>query len=127
MSKRTRLLGRLKHVYSHNTKLVLDVSNDDIGLIIEALTTMIEINKRNMPIEALQEYMKFEDELVKKNFTFKSVIEAREKQIAKKVTHEATIQKCHTCPNCKNVLDRFNKTLYCWFCGQRLDWSETDE
>jgi uncharacterized Zn ribbon protein len=37
MSKRTRLLSKLKYVYSHNTKLVLDVSNDDIGLIIEAL------------------------------------------------------------------------------------------
>ena len=43
MSKRTQLLGRLKHVYSHNTKLVLDVSNDDIGLIIEALE-----NRKNL-------------------------------------------------------------------------------
>ena len=51
-------------------------------------------------------------------------IDALEKQIAKEVTHEATIQKCHTCPNCKNVLDRFDKTLYCCFCGQNLDWSE---
>lgn len=41
MSKRTRLLGRLKHVYSHNTKLVLDVSNDDIGLIIEGVEKQI--------------------------------------------------------------------------------------
>ena len=42
MSKRTRLLGRLKHVYSHNTKLVLDVSNDDIGLIIEGVEKQIK-------------------------------------------------------------------------------------
>ena len=41
MSKRTRLLGRLKHVYSHNAKLVLDVSNDDIGLIIEGVEKQI--------------------------------------------------------------------------------------
>ena len=53
-------------------------------------------------------------------------IESLEKQIAKKVTHEATIQKCHTCPNCKNVLDRFDKTLYCWFCGQKIDWNEVE-
>ena len=53
-------------------------------------------------------------------------IEALEKQIAKKVTHEATIQKFHTCPNCKNVLDRFDKTLYCWFCGQKIDWNEVE-
>ena len=41
MSKRTRLLSKLKYVYSHNAKLVLDVSNDDIGLIIEALEKQI--------------------------------------------------------------------------------------
>lgn len=41
MSKRTRLLNKLKHVYSHNTKLVLDVSNDDIGLIIEGVEKQI--------------------------------------------------------------------------------------
>jgi hypothetical protein len=41
MSKRSRLLGRLKHVYSHNAKLVLDVSNDDIGLIIEGVEKQI--------------------------------------------------------------------------------------
>lgn len=65
MSKRTRLLGRLKHVYSHNAKLVLDVSNDDIGLIIEALETKIELNKRNLTLdklEELEEYkFKYED------------------------------------------------------------------
>lgn len=42
MSKRTRLLSKLKHVYSHNTKLVLDVSNDDIGLIIEGVEKQIK-------------------------------------------------------------------------------------
>ena len=41
MSKRTRLLGRLKHVYSHNAKLVLDVDNNDIGLIIEGVEKQI--------------------------------------------------------------------------------------
>ena len=41
MSKRTRLLHKLKHVYSHNTKLVLDVENKDIEMIIEALEKQI--------------------------------------------------------------------------------------
>ena len=41
MSKRTRLLHKLKHVYSHNTKLVLDVENKDIELIIEGLEKQI--------------------------------------------------------------------------------------
>ena len=41
MSKRTQLLHKLKHVYSHNTKLVLDVENKDIELIIEALEKQI--------------------------------------------------------------------------------------
>ena len=41
MSKRTQLLHKLKHVYSHNTKLVLDVENKDIELIVGALEKQI--------------------------------------------------------------------------------------
>ena len=127
MSKRTRLLNKLKHVYSHNTKLVLDVSNDDIGLIIEALETKIELNKRNLTPELILEYIRIADEWVKSGIDFDFHCKAVDKQIAKKPIHEATIQECHTCPNCKNILDRFDKTLYCMFCGQKLDWSEADD
>ena len=41
MSKRTQLLNKLKHVYSHNAKLVLDVENNDIELIIEGVEKQI--------------------------------------------------------------------------------------
>lgn len=60
-----------------------------------------------------------------------TVIAALEKQMPKKVTHEATLYKCCTCPNCKNVIDRFEKFgennvrveyMHCHFCGQKLDW-----
>lgn len=60
-----------------------------------------------------------------------TVIEALEKQIPKKVTHEASLFKCCTCPNCKNVVDKFEqwgetrvriKETFCHFCGQALDW-----
>ena len=58
---------------------------------------------------------------------------ALRKQIPTKITHEATLYKCCTCPNCKNVVDEFidfqgKKTRvtpsYCKYCGQALDWSE---
>ena len=61
------------------------------------------------------------------------VANALRKQIPTKVTHEATLYKCCTCPNCKNVVDEFetlgeNKVRilysYCHFCGQSLDWDE---
>lgn len=60
-----------------------------------------------------------------------TAIKALEKQIPKKITHEATLHKCCTCPNCKNVIDEFEqfgenkvrvKYNYCHFCGQKLDW-----
>ena len=127
MSKRTRLLGRLKHVYSHNTKLVLDVSNDDIGLIIEALETKIELNKRNMTADIIKEYMIFEDECIQKNFTFKSVIEAREKQIAKKPIGRYLYAPHYRCCTCKEIVQFYSgdrKDKHCSYCGQRLDWSE---
>ena len=64
---------------------------------------------------------------------FEVAIEALEKQIPKKVTHEATLLRSCTCPNCKNVVDKFTEfgdsTVritydYCQICGQALDWSE---
>lgn len=63
----------------------------------------------------------------------KNIIDALKKQIPEKVTHEATLYRNCTCPNCKNVVEKFEKwgekTVritydYCYFCGQKLDWSE---
>ena len=62
-------------------------------------------------------------------------INALEKQIPKKITHEATLRRCATCPTCKNVLDEFIEFIpgqpkirvtfaRCHFCGQALDWSD---
>lgn len=60
-------------------------------------------------------------------------IKAVKKTIPQKVTHEATLYKCCTCPNCKNVVDEFTDFLgkrvrvqfkYCNICGQALNWSE---
>ena len=58
MSKRTQLLHKLKHVYSHNTKLVLDVENKDIELIIEALEKQIAKKPRIIGVSDYAEYMK---------------------------------------------------------------------
>ena len=68
---------------------------------------------------------------------FETAIEALEKQIPKKITHEATLQRCATCPTCKNVLDEFIDFIpeqpkirvtftHCHFCGQALDWSDNN-
>ena len=65
----------------------------------------------------------------------KFVVRALERQIPQKITHEASLYKCCTCPNCKNVLDRFEKwgestvritVAYCVYCGQKLDWEEAE-
>lgn len=60
-------------------------------------------------------------------------IAAAKKTVPQKVTHEATLYKCCTCPYCKNVVDEFTefsgnkvrvRVEHCEFCGQALDWSE---
>lgn len=61
----------------------------------------------------------------------------KERLTPKKPTHEATLFKSNTCPCCKNVVDEFTefipgqpkirvKTIHCKFCGQKLDWSDTE-
>ena len=98
---------------------------------MKALEMVIELEKRNMDIETLKNYMQFEDECIKKNFTFKSLIEAREKQIPKapirrkgecfamsddgKESFEI-IDECPACGNQKLVVG------YPCVCGQKLNW-----
>lgn len=86
------------------------------------------------PKEALKKL----DETVIGNLELKiALTRAVEKQIPKKVAHEATLYKCCTCPTCKNAIDEFIEfvpnqprirveTLYCKYCGQALDWSDTE-
>lgn len=98
--------------------------------VADALETLKELQKRNMTPDIIQEYMKFEDELVRNNFTFNSVLEAREKQVPKKVIIKKIVEndipdKMILCPICKDGIIEGMK--YCWECGNKLDWSEADE
>ena len=108
---------------------------DAIGYAISALETIKKLSDRNMTTEVLENYMQFEDECVKKGFTFKSVIEAREKQIAKKpipidyekyigvIDNARFLRGAYWCPNCKRVV---KSGSFCNDCGQKLDWSDND-
>ena len=71
------------------------------------------------------------------NKGYKDGVAACERRIGrlfpKKVTHEATLYRDCTCPNCGNVVSSFEKwgeqtvritVDYCKFCGQALDWEE---
>ena len=64
---------------------------ESVDMAIEALETVqkykdleSELSKRNLTIDHIREYMEFEDECVKQEFTFKSLLEARYKQSGKK-------------------------------------------
>ena len=76
-------------------------------------------------------YRQYEDETYCQ--VMYEAIKAVKKTIPQKVTHEATLQRCCTCPYCKGVVDEFTEFLgkkvrvqfkYCNFCGQALDWRD---
>lgn len=121
------------------------------GVAVQALETVQEMKKRNITIEHIEEYMQFEDECVKNGFTFKSLLEAREKQTPKKpILHMnepsfmAVDYKDGTgkivrnennwwrCPCCKAVVGQRvivhghihdqRKKKFCKECGQKIDW-----
>jgi len=102
-----------------------NVSREASELAIQALETVKKLSDRNMTAEVLENYMRFEDECVKKGFTFKSVIEARDKQIAKKPITYPTTNRAD-CPICLNTVRGIDKPFgnYCSNCGQRLDFKE---
>lgn len=86
---------------------------------------------RKITPESMEEYMKFEDECVECGFTFKSLLEAREKQTAKKIE---IFNGQASCPNCKRLFGEMDiiKNLRAWNmphckdCGQKLDWSDEE-
>lgn len=113
-----------------------NISREASELAIQALETIKKLSDRNMTIEVLENYMQFKDKCVKKGFTFKSVIEAREKQIAKKPIMKRYFEDLEEeylcCPTCGEILtDRIpadNKTFYfhCMNCDQKFDWSDEE-
>lgn len=77
--------------------------------------------ERRISLENMENYMKFEDECVKRGFTFNSLLEAREKQEPKEPTDRCMYKEC---PACGEVEIQFCK--YCPSCGQKLDWSDEE-
>lgn len=95
-----------------------------------------EMHKRKFTLETVEEYMKIEDECVKKNFTFKSLLESREKQTPKKPDLEGDgygddgvlIYDTWICPCCgKRYEIDYEEYDYCPNCGQAIDWSARNE
>lgn len=61
------------------------------------------------------------------------ITKAIKKQIPTKVTHEASLYRCCTCPSCHNVVGRIERwgdsdvritEPFCKLCGQALDFSD---
>ena len=80
-----------------------------------------ELKKRNLTLDHIMEYIKFEDECIEKGFTFNSLIEAREKQIPKKYI-SIDSPYMGQCPVCCSTV--WMNSGYCWKCGQAIDWGE---
>lgn len=99
--------------------------------MIEALERQIKLQELGFTDEVMENYKVFEDECIKKGFTFKSLIEARERQIPKELNY--SYNECYECSSCYSVVKEINeykngtpyliKPKYCDFCGQKLDWS----
>lgn len=107
---------------------------ESVKLAIQALEMVQKLSDRKMTTGVLENYMQFEDECVKKGFTFKSVIEAREKQIPKRAYHISPVNDNDNanveCPECHATTDyavNVIKRGHCWKCGQLLDWSDENE
>lgn len=111
-----------KHMEYINTFTLKDMPIESMEEIVNALKIASDLKDRNMDLETLENYMKFEDECVKKNFTFKSILEAREKQIAKKPFPHPDNRKMKYCPSCGSYYGMFTGMKYCVNCGQKLDW-----
>lgn len=96
---------------------------------VDICKSMIE---RNITPENMEEYMKFEDECISKGFTFNSLLEAVEKQTAKKPDYEGDgysdgqlVYDTWICPSCGQHYEvDCDSYDYCPNCGQHIDRSD---
>lgn len=126
------------------TKLQIMQSYENIALIDAAIEALEEVQQyraigtpeecrksvdiykamaeRRLSLENIENYMKFEDECVKRGFTFNSLLEAREKQTVKEPTVKFSDGKFaqKKCTSCGNIILPFDGK-YCNTCGQRLE------
>ena len=119
------VLKEAKSMGCNEIRALYNIPLENIDLIVQALETIKKLSDRKMTTEVLENYMQFEDECVKRGFTFKSMIEARKKQIARKpdFTEDKEFALCPCC----NGKGLFDKQKYCDNCGQKIDWSEESE
>lgn len=130
------VLKEAKSMGCNEIRALYNIPLENMELIVQALETIKKLSDRKMATEVLENYMQFEDECVKKGFTFESVIEAREKQIPRKPIMKRYFvdleEEYLCCPTCGDILtDRIpidNKTFYfhCMNCGQKFDWSDEE-
>lgn len=102
---------------------------EKIGTPKECQTAMELYNKmlkRKFTIEAVEESMKFEDELVGHRLTFSNLIDLMEKNTPKKPRFNGkNWYRCHN--GCEVHTVGFRRDWYCPNCGQRIDWEGVED
>ena len=96
----------------------LKLNDRGMDIVISALERQIKLNEIGFTEEVIKNYKIFEDECIAKGFTFKSILDARDKQIPKKVKYEDVGYdnnlnvNCFSCicPNCDLHIIDFNDT-----------------
>lgn len=133
MMNEKSLVNQLYEDFSHVLKEAQSMGcNDILALrniplesmeeIVNALKIASDLKERNIDIETLENYMQFEDECVKNNFTFLSILNAREKQIEKEPCKFLDKPEYYVCPTCGSHDGICNVTKYCSDCGQKINW-----
>lgn len=112
-----------KEVIEKDYKDEVPEYHEALKMAVAALKVMQTMKKRGLQIGHIKEYAKFEDELVAKGYTFRSVLEARNKQeviplVSKVDPHYKCIGKMYYCKCGVAYFDASNN--YCGNCGQKL-------
>lgn len=96
----------------------------EIGTFEQCQTAMQlynEMLKGKFTIETVEEYMKFEDKLVKRELTFSNLIDLMDKNTPKKTMFNGrNWYRCHN--GCEVHKKEFETDWYCPNRGQKIDW-----
>lgn len=134
---------RLKHDSETLAKIVEEANKDDspdpVYQVIREISAKAVEMQENIIMSTIQTIGRttYEDITVDKNKVLDMLQKYTEKKVAHEIfDHSALQSDTYKCPSCNHNLFKIysakgkaktyhgNMTVYCPFCGQKLDWSE---
>lgn len=94
---------------------------------IEVLANFVTCIKSDCPLECLLAFKMAIQSLRKQIPKAPLYVDTRFRNHGRRISDGSSLSKCYKCPNCgTHIFHVFDDEECCQYCGQALDWSNTN-